>query len=46
MTNQKTTIQVSQETKKKLDRLGGKGDTYDGIIRLLIDGLTAKKWRK
>jgi len=30
------TIQVRSSTKRRLDRLGGKGDTYDAIIRKLI----------
>lgn len=30
------TIQVRSSTKKRLDRLGAKGDTYDEIIRKLI----------
>lgn len=32
-----TTIQVRDETKHKLDRLGRKGDTYDDVIRKLIN---------
>lgn len=31
-----TTIQVSRETRDALVKLGGKGDTYDDIIRRLI----------
>lgn len=30
------TIQVRSSTKRQLDRLGTKGDTYDTIIRKLI----------
>jgi len=30
------TIQVKDETKRKLVKLGSKGDTYDDIIRKLI----------
>lgn len=30
-------IRVRVSTKKKLDELGKKGDTYDGIIRRLIE---------
>jgi len=30
------TIQVRSNTKKQLDRLGAKGDTYDAIIARLI----------
>jgi len=36
-TIEKTSIQVSVETKKKLDKLGKKGDTYDNIIKKLLD---------
>jgi len=32
-----TTIQIKVETKKKLEQLGKKGDTYDQIINRLID---------
>ena len=32
----KTTIQVSRETKTKLNEMGKKGDTYDSIIQKLI----------
>lgn len=35
MPNAKT-IQVRPETKRQLDKLGAKGDTYDAIIRKLI----------
>jgi hypothetical protein len=31
------TIQVRNETKRKLDDLGKKGETYDGIICKLIN---------
>lgn len=34
--NDKTTIAVSVETKRKLMELGSKGDTYDTIIMRLI----------
>jgi hypothetical protein len=38
------TIQVKSETKRKLEMLGRKGDTYDDIVRKLIDSYsTAKK---
>lgn len=30
------TIQVKDETKRRLDSLGRKGDTYDDVIRKLI----------
>ena len=32
MTNQKPKIVVSEKLKKKLDKLGKKGDTYEDII--------------
>ena len=31
------TIQVRNDTKRRLDLLGRKGDTYDAIIRRLIE---------
>ena len=31
------TIQVKADTKRKLDSIGRKGDTYDTIIRKLIE---------
>ena len=33
----KTTIQIEQETRKMLLRLGKKGETYDDIIRKLME---------
>ena len=41
MTN--TTIAVTQETKKALQKLGTKGETYDTIIRKLIRRFGWKK---
>jgi len=35
----KTSIQVTQETKDRLAKLGLKGDTYDNIIQRLLDKL-------
>jgi len=35
---QKPKIVISEKTKKVLDKLGKKGDTYDDIIRKLING--------
>lgn len=32
-----TTIQISREAKKRLDELGKKGETYDQIIKRLLD---------
>ncbi len=46
MTDKKTTIAISMDTKDRLDSLGGKGDTYDGIILILLDQVTGKKKRK
>jgi predicted CopG family antitoxin len=34
------TIQLKDETKHRLERLGRKGDTYDDIIRKLINSYT------
>ena len=38
-----TSIQVSEETKGKLMQLGLKGDTYDTIVRRLLDKLGKKE---
>ena len=38
-----TCIQLSKETKAKLDKLGTKSDTYEGIILNLMDSPCAKK---
>lgn len=35
--NDKTSIQLSRETKARLDKLGIKGDTYDDILCRLLD---------
>jgi len=32
-----TTIQLSRETKKKLDELGKKNETYEEIIKRLLE---------
>lgn len=32
----KTTISISLETKKALDKLGKKGDSYDDILQELL----------
>lgn len=32
-----TTIRIKRETKKKLEKLGNKGDTFDEIINRLIE---------
>jgi hypothetical protein len=48
MTN--TTISITQETKKALQNLGTKGETYDIIIKKLIKRFAWKKldqeWNK
>ena len=36
MVKQKPKIVISEETKKKLDKIGNKGDTYEDIIVRLI----------
>jgi len=36
---QKPKIVVNEETKKRLDSLGKKGDTYDFIIRKLLNNI-------
>ncbi len=38
-----TTISVKAETKELLDAFGGKGDTYDQIIRRLIERASMKE---
>ena len=35
--NRVKTIQIRNDTKRRLDLLGRKGDTYDAVIRRLID---------
>ncbi len=42
----KTSIQVTQETRDRLSKLGIKGDTFDGIIRRLLDKLGDKRLKK
>jgi len=43
MTEKKTSIQLSVATKARLDAIGGKKDTYDDIIRRLLDQADKKK---
>jgi hypothetical protein len=38
-----TTVVVSRETKEMLRRLGGKGESYDSIIRKLIEEASWKE---
>lgn len=37
MDKDKTSIQISRNTKEKLDKIGNKGDTYDSIVRRLLE---------
>ncbi|MGD2249977.1 MAG: hypothetical protein PVF58_16345 [Candidatus Methanofastidiosia archaeon] len=39
----KTTVAVSRETKEMLQKLGKKGESYDTIIRTLIEEVGWKK---
>ena len=39
----KTTISITQDTKKTLQELGTKGETYDTIIQKLIKKFAWKK---
>ena len=39
----KTSIQVSMETKDRLLALGLKGDTFDDVVRRLLDKTARKK---
>jgi hypothetical protein len=45
-----TTVVVSRETKEMLRRLGGKGESYDSIIRKLVEEASWKelddRWNK
>jgi predicted CopG family antitoxin len=40
---EKTTIEISKETREQLKELGKKGETYDSIIRRLIESKKGKK---
>ena len=40
--NEPTTIRLSMETKNRLDKLGAKGDSYEDIVKRLLD-LAEKK---
>ena len=44
----KTTIAISVETKKRLDKLGVKADTYNTIVSKLLDWKEQRTipWRK
>jgi hypothetical protein len=45
-----TTVAVSRETKEMLRRLGGKGESYDSIIRKIVEEASWKelddRWNK
>ena len=43
MVDQKPKIVVAENTKKELDKIGSKGETYDDIIRKLIKSYKGKK---
>uniref|UniRef100_A0A6M3LCC0 Uncharacterized protein n=1 Tax=viral metagenome TaxID=1070528 RepID=A0A6M3LCC0_9ZZZZ len=38
----KTSIQVTKDTKDRLDKVGMKTDTYDAIIQRLLDQMGVK----
>lgn len=40
--DKKTTVQVTQKTKNKLNEIGKKGETYDEIINKLIESYLMK----
>ena len=40
-----TTISISKETKDRLAKLGRKGQTYDAIITMVLDGALKEKTR-
>ena len=42
MSEEKTTIQISLDNKNRLDKLGGKGDSYDDILTRLLDKIEKK----
>lgn len=41
--SEKTSIQVSRETKARLDKVGHKGETYNDIVNRLLDQHDRKK---
>ena len=47
MQKQNPKIVISEETKKKLDKLGNKGDSYEDIVLRLIKNNSINKsyWR-
>ncbi len=44
------TVQIMDDTKRRLDLLGSKGETYDAIIRRLLDSYVRGRlkidWRR
>jgi len=41
-----TTIALDDETRDRLKQLGGKGETYDAIVRRLIDAYIEQRHEK
>lgn len=41
-----TTIRISHDTKKRLDILGAKNDTYEDIVNRLVDSYLEKQKAK
>ena len=46
MAEKMTSVQVSPATRERLAKLGIMGDTYDDIVRRLLDKLGKKSVRK
>ena len=42
MVNKITTIKLTQETKARLSKLGAKGESYEIIVKRLLDHKTKK----
>lgn len=43
MKSEKTTIQITKQTKERLSNMGSKGDTYEDIITCLLDKYSHKE---
>ena len=41
--SERTSIQVSKDTKARLEALGLKGDTFDVVVRRLLDKTARKR---
>ncbi|MFB6209710.1 MAG: antitoxin VapB family protein [Candidatus Nanohaloarchaea archaeon] len=41
-----TTISVSEETRDRLKKMGEKGDSYDDIVKRLLDQYIESRYRK